>query len=257
MASKISSFFDNLFYRMAAVRWRKAATKASAADLGTLRSQRHHARQLRVYLNEVNHVADNRLALPRIGSNAFTRPGGTEWSWRPRLWRGSVGKKGSAAVTSNTALGREVKIFHDCKISELTLRQIRNTREEDLAPYGLRLDVFRFDGSFLSLVVDLPPEAYQGLQRRHIVRVSMIIHLEKPLEVFARLNVKHGPNVEQIVQEVPMDQTEAVVEFDLGYSDLNEKRIEGAWLDLIFEGPEMNEVTIRDMTACRYPRAEM
>jgi len=29
------------------------------------------------------------------------------------------------------------------------------------------------------------------------------------------------------------------------------------WLDLIFESPEMNQVTIRDLTFCRYPRAEI
>ena len=48
-----------------------------------------------------------------------------------------------------------------------------------------------------------------------------------------------------------------MVEFDLGYSDINEKRVERMWLDLIFEGPEMNQITIRDITFCRYPRAEL
>ena len=43
-------------------------------------------------------------------------------------------------------LGREATLFHDCTHSELTLRQLRNLREADLAPYGLRMDVFRFDG---------------------------------------------------------------------------------------------------------------
>ena len=52
------------------------------------------------------------------------------------------------ARASKTNLGEEVTVFHDCKISELTLRQVRNTREADLAPFGLRMDVFRFDGSF-------------------------------------------------------------------------------------------------------------
>jgi hypothetical protein len=28
--------------------------------------------------------------------------------------------------------------------------------------------------------------------------------VEKPLEIFARLNIKHGPNIEQIVRELPM-----------------------------------------------------
>ena len=53
-------------------------------------------------------------------------------------------------------LGDEVTVFHDCQISKLTLRQLRNYREADLVPFGLRMDVFRFDGSFLSLVLNMP-----------------------------------------------------------------------------------------------------
>ena len=60
---------------------------------------------------------------------------------------------------TKTGFGDEVTVFHDCRISELTVRQVRNTREADLAPYGLRMDVFNFDGSFLSLVIDLPDGA--------------------------------------------------------------------------------------------------
>ena len=36
---------------------------------------------------------------------------------------------------------------------------MRNNRSEDLAAFGLRMDVYQFDGSFLSLVLDLPKEA--------------------------------------------------------------------------------------------------
>ena len=134
---------------------------------------------------------------------------------------------------------------------------IRNTREEDIAPYGLRMDVFRFDGSFLSLVVDLPGEAADGLRRTHLMRMSCIVEMEKPLEIFARLNIKHGPNVEQVVRELPLHEKEVMVEFDLAYTKLNEKRVEKLWLDLIFEGPEMNQVTLRDLTFSRRPRAEL
>ncbi len=148
-------------------------------------------------------------------------------------------------------------MFHDCRISELTFRQIRNTREEDLAPYGLRMDVFRFDGSFLSLAIDLPPEAVAGLQRRHLMRLSMVIEMEQPLEIFARLNVKHGPNTEQIVRELPLNEVEVMVEFDLAYTNMNEKRVERAWIDLIFESPEMNQIVLRDLTVARRPRAEV
>ena len=153
-------------------------------------------------------------------------------------------------------MGEQVTLFHDCVESELTLRQLRNTREEDLAPYGLRMDVFRFDGSFLSLAIDLPDEGVNGLGRRHLIRLETIVEMEKPLEIFARLNVRHGPNSEQMVRELPLNEQNVMVEFDLGYTRLNEKRVENAWIDLIFEGPEMNQVILRDLTLSRRPRAE-
>ena len=154
-------------------------------------------------------------------------------------------------------LGNEVTLFHDCEVSELTMRQLRNLRAQDLAPYGLRMDVFRFDGSFLSLVVDMPGECVEGLKRTHLIRMDVIVELEKNIEIFARLNIKNGPNTEQIVRELDLSQDQIVVEFDLAYSTLNERRIDGAWVDLIFEGPEMNQVVLRDLTFSRRPRAQI
>ena len=139
----------------------------------------------------------------------------------------------------------------------MTLRQLRNQREADLAPFGLRMDVFRFDGSFLSLVIDMPKEASDGLKRKHLLRMDTIVEMEKPLEIFARLNIRNGPNTEQIVRELPLHQSEVMVEFDLAYTKLNEKRVEKMWLDLIFEGPEMNQVILRDLTFSRRPRADL
>ena len=71
------------------------------------------------------------------------------------------------------------------------------------------------------------------------------------------MNIKHGPNVEQIVRELPLGEDEVMVEFDLAYTKLNERRLERMWLDLIFEGAEMNQIILRDVTMTRRPRAEM
>lgn len=236
--------------------WRKAAARAERTELTRLRGQRTRARVLRYHLNHLIHVADNRLAFPVIGSNAFQKAHDADWAWRPELWRGSLPAPGMSSVESKTKMGNEVTLFHDCRVSELTLRQLRNTRESDLAPFGLRMDVFRFDGSFLSLAIDLPEDGVRGLNRGHLLRLDTIVEMEKPLEIFARLNVQHGPNTEQLVRELPLNQENVMVEFDLGYSRLNEKRVEKAWLDLIFEGPEMNQVILRDVTLSRRPRAE-
>ncbi len=182
---------------------------------------------------------------------------GTDWQYRPLLWRGPLARPGKAAVPSQEQIGSEVVLFHDCQLSDLTVRQLRNTRETDLAPFGLRMDVFRFDGSFLSLAVDVPESGTDGLRKRHIVRIDAIFEMEKPLEIFARLNIKHGPNTEQIVRELPVQSNDVSVEFDLAYTKLNEKRVDKMWVDLIFEDPEMNQIILRDVMFSRRPRSEL
>ncbi|GGL54156.1 DUF6478 family protein [Wenxinia marina] len=238
-------------------RWSRIARRAETADLSDLQRQRARARALKARLDDVVAIADSRLALPRIGSSAFPRQPGTDWSWRPRLWRGPWGLRGMAAAASGTAIGDGATLFHDCSTSELALRQLRNRREGDLAPFALKMEVFRFDGSFLSLVLELPPAASEGLKRRHLLRVEMSVEVERSLKIFLRLNVKHGPNVEQLVRELPLGQEETFVEFDLAYTRLNEKRTERMWLDLIFDGPDMNQIVLRDVTFARYPRAQL
>lgn len=257
MSEQRQSFWGQLLHRITLRRWRSISRRARNLDATTLRRTRYQARQLRSHIDEVIHVGDEMLALPVVGSNAFQKPFGTDWAWRPEAWSRKLAVPGLSSVTTKSMLGGEVTMFHDCAFSELTLRQLRNQREEDLAAYGLRMDVFRFDGSFLSLVIDLPEGAVQGLRKDHIVRVEVIVECENPIEIFTRLNIKHGPNTEQIVRELPMHESRAVVEFDLAYSALNEKRVEKAWLDIIFEGPEMNQVTLRDLTFARRLRAAL
>lgn len=226
-------------------------------DLESLHALRGRAWSMRRHLDRVLHLAEGRLALPVMGSNAILRPMGTDWAWRPAVWRGAIPVPGQSSVQSKAEIAEGTTLFHDCRVSELTLRQVRNQRESDLAPFGLRMDVFGFDGSFLSLAIELPDEAVRGLKLRHMIRMTTIVEMEKPLEIFARLNIRHGPNQEQIVRELPLQDDEVMVEFDLAYTRMNEKRVDKMWVDLIFEGPEMNQVTLRDLTFTRRPRAEL
>ena len=257
MAKLGGKFLDAFRFARSRSHWAKAAARAGSADLSDLRLQRQRARDLRRHLDDLIHVADGRLAQPLTRATDLPGPYGSDWGWRPDLWRGPLPQPGLASVQSKTMLGRDLTLFHDCDRSELTLRQLRNRREGDQAPFGLHMDVFRFDGSFLSLVVDLPVQAVTGLQQRHLIRLNTVIEMERPIEIFARLNIRHGPNTEQLVRSLPLQDPEVMVEFDLAYSSMNEKRVEKAWVDLIFEGPEMNKVTLRDLTFSRRPRAEL
>lgn len=257
MANRFGMVIDRLFHARRLRRWDQLAKRAGDADLLTLRALRTRVREVRRRTDRVLFQADARLTLPLIGPNAIQKPLHTDWAWRPELWRGPLSPPGMAAIESRAKIGGEVTVHHDCRISELTARQIRNSSEEDLAPFGLRLDVFRFDGSFLSLAIELPKSAVDGLKRHHLMRLTTVVQMEQPLEIFARLNIQHGPNAEQLVREIPLGQEESFVEFDLAYSKLNEKRIERAWIDLIFEGPDMNQIVLRDLTLSRRPRAEI
>jgi hypothetical protein len=119
------------------------------------------------------------------------------------------------------------------------------------------LEVYRFDGSFVSFVHDLPPEAIAGLTLNHFIAVDIRAEREQPIEVYARLNVQHGPNVEQMVRQVDFKGDGGRAEFDLAYTKINERRIEKAWLDLILEGPEMTRIAIWDVVVMRAPRADV
>ena len=257
MQSWITSLSDRVTDRRALRRWARVARDAGNVDKPTLRQSRMQARQLRQTLDQLLFAADSRLALPALGSNTFQKPLHSDWAHRPEAWRGPLEPAGVASVRNATAFADEVKLFHDCPLAEVAVRQVRNTREADLAPFGVALEVFGFEGSFLSMAIELPDDATDGLHRNHIVRLSVKAEAERPIDVFARLNIQHGPNHEQLPDKQTLENGGAQFEFDLAYSGMNEKRVQKMWVDLVFGDPEMNQITLRDLTLYRYPRAEI
>lgn len=257
MGRKFNGLIDRILFRRSLRRYGLLADAAPAMDLASVRRARARAWALRRQLDRVIHTADHRLALPVIGSNAIRSPVGSDWVWRPMPWQQPIAVPGLAPVPGRAEVCTGITLFHDCPLSELVLRQQRNSRDGDLAPFGLRLDVFRFEGSFLSLAIDLPPEAAEGLKSRHLIRLDAIVEVERPLGIFARLNIRQGPNVEQVVRELPQSTAGEMVEFDLAYIRMNEKRADKLWIDLIFEAPGMNQIVLRDVTLSRRPRAAL
>ena len=212
---------------------------------------------MRRQLDRVLQTADARLSVPALTVGLPQMPLGTDWSWRPDLWRGALPETGAVAFSDRTALGDGVALYHDCPLGEVVVRQVRNDRPEDRAPYGLAIDVFGFKGTFLSLALNLPETAVEGLKSRHLVRAELAIDSDQPLRAFARLNIKHGPNLAQPVSALPEAGRDKVAEFDLAYADINEKRVERAWMDLILNDAAMTRIVIRDVVLSRRPRAEL
>ncbi|MGP3696932.1 DUF6478 family protein [Rhodobacter sp. NSM] len=244
---------EGMLHRLALRRWSRIADGAAREDPEALRLHRTQARALRGQIDRLLRMADARLAAPRSGAAAPRLPLGTDWNWRPEPWAGAVPLPVIASAAKRAELCEGITLFHDCDLGEIVLRQIRNARPGDPAPHGLQFEVFRFTGTFLSIAIDLPGAASSGISRRHLFRLEAAIDLEWPTTVYARLNVRQGPNTEQQVRAL----SDGVTEFDLAYTGMVETRVEKMWVDLIFEGPGMNRIILRDVTLSRRPRAEL
>ncbi len=255
--SKRSKLIETGFDAVGLKRWQRRALAAKTMSRGELLRFSDRARELRMQLDRLVRTSEDRLTIPREGSDTFQKQRGSDWAWRADAWRWRNDQTGQASAVNGTWIGPDLQLFHDCPHNEISARQLRNASEHDMAPYAMRLDVLAFEGSFMSVVLGLPESAVTGLRKHHLVRLSTTIEAERDIEIFARLNVQHGPNTEQFVRELQVRQGESWVEFDMSDADLNENRIDRMWVDLIFENPAMNQVTIRDMAFSRSPRAEI
>ncbi len=252
-----TGILGSYFQKRALKQWERLTERAQTTDLASLKNLRTAARATAQRVGDVNHIVDARLTRPLIGSEAMKLPPSTDWSHRPDLWSGPLCPSGVAPARNNATLGNEVTLYHDCKMQTLSLKQIRNTRPSDVAPFGLQMEVYTFDGSFLSLVLKAPDGMVKGLTKNHILRLSLRIESERPLEIAARMNLKHGPNTEQISKEIDQSQGDSLAEFDLAYVPFNEKHSEHIWFDLFFDSPAMNKVTLRDLTLSRHARSKL
>lgn len=256
-SSHLQSLIDRLAYGKVLARWQEATQDAAQTDVMILRRQAERARDLNAVLEKFQKIADVRLALPHVGANAPVRWAGADWVWRPDGFRYPLSRTGLACVADGDKLNDEIRVFHDCSQRDITLRQQRNTAADDLAPFGVVVEAYEFSGTFLSLAITLPDAALQGLTRRHLLGLEMMVTADAPIAVNARLNIRHGPNVTRYGQDMEMAGNTARHEFDLSLTDFHENRVDRVWIDLFLTNVTMNQITIRDMVLFRRPRAEV
>ncbi|CTQ49309.1 DUF6478 family protein [Jannaschia donghaensis] len=257
---RLPSLVESLRSRLAVRRWQRAAQSAETLDAATLARLGPRARQVATHARQLAEAADRVLDGRHVGTDAIDRPPQCDWAWRPAPWAVQMTPQVIAGATGGTGLTDGVRLFHDCPLTEITLKQTRTNRPDAAAPYALSVDALGFAGSFLSLALDLPQQAALSLRRSHIIGISTRLKMERTGEMFVRLNIKQGPNTDQMVSELrPGDHAGSPVtaEFDLGFDEINPAKLEGAWIDLIFERPEMNLVRIEDLTVTRRPRADI
>lgn len=242
--------------------WQRLAEATGGMTLRRLRELQDDARGLRRSADRFIAIAQSRLDSVQRPVDLADLPRGTDRRWRPPFLSTRIAPSGIAAPASGTWLGEQAAVWHDCPAGALILRQMPNRGAADLAPFGLLLETLGFSGSYLSVSVTLPDAARDGLTRAHIIRLDVTLTVERPMSIYARLNIGHGPNTDTLLRHLgdiaPGPEPVArEIEFDLHYVEMNEKRLEKLWLDLIFEAPQMNAVRIRDLFLSRHLRADV
>jgi len=255
MAKAADTILERIRHQRSLAGWLHRADRVSGIGPARLEMLRGRAIEMRRHIDRFVQAADARLEEAPTLTADDRLPLGTDWVWRPDPWTGRLSGPGLASVGSGSALGDSVHLFHDCPLAEIGLRQRRNPGERGLPAFGVEVEVFGFRGSFLSLALELPDAAAQGLRARHLIRLETLAECERPLGLFARLNLQQGPNVAPILRQVSVERGERVVEFDL--AGTGAARVERLWLDLIFEAPAMNRITLRDVRLSRHPRAAL
>jgi hypothetical protein len=238
---------DRILERSVIRRWSRAGLEADQAEPAFLRGLGRQARRLSRRFEQMMQATEQRL-LPNA---ALPRPLHADWAWRPEPWSVPLAPVGLVSPPSGAGFGADAKFFHDCPDADFMVRQIRVPSGAPV--FALDIEVLHFDGRFLSMAVDLPREAVDGLSRRHILRIGLDAEMDVPVRCFGRLNVRHGPNVAQVVQAFG---DAGHVDLDLATAELDEDGVSAAWIDVILERPAMNRFRLADLTVSRRPRAE-
>lgn len=261
MARLENSWLSGRIRARAARHWQNLLERAQRRSGAVSEDMRDEARDLQQVLTGYLHTTEIRSLSGRDSLSRMELPAGTDWRWRPEILRARNATPALVAPVSGRWLSDEVALFHDCPQCALILRQLRNRRATDLSDYALALEVMGFEGSFLSFSLGLPPEAIEGLGAHHILRLESTLQSERPITVYARLNIQQGPNTEKILRQMgdPIDgyNCNRVIEFDLGYADMSQRSVEKAWVDVIFEAPFMDAVALRDVILSRHARAQI
>ncbi|WP_240910451.1 DUF6478 family protein [Pontivivens nitratireducens] len=160
---------------------------------------------------------------------------------------------GHVSPPSGAQLAADVSLHHDMNPPRIVTRQI----QRDEGHHDFALDIWNTQGSFMSLALALPSEQMAKIAREDLIRLDYTIELEQRCDVFARLNLVHGPNTEQVVRQLDLRNQGDVLEFDVHYTAFDPTRAREIWIDLIFNTRPLNRVVVRDLVISRRPRLSL
>lgn len=256
MKRRLEGWLHRYRHRAVLRRWRTVATAAPGLGPAARRRLLREADDLHLALGSARRALMRQAAAPGVPlPDLLPR---TDRAWRlpallapvaPGIWTGAEPRIDA---------GGAMVLFHDAGRTGLVLRQGPG---DGPVPRAFDLEVFDFDGSFLSIVVDLPPEITAGLAATHLVGLALTAAQDRPERILLRLNLRHGPNVSHLYAEYPAGTFGTQVsgphwaEFDGIEARLDGRPVDHAWLDILPEHPALSRLRLSDLVLSRRPRA--
>ncbi|MEL7278691.1 MAG: DUF6478 family protein [Pseudomonadota bacterium] len=239
--------FVNRLHRRVWLRWTDPSADLPPTMLKRLRRQARNGADV---LRRVERAADAALSAP-VSEQVLLQPTeDAEFHHRPALFCGQVDRAFHDSPGTGLAVGPDLTLHHD--LEEAVFSAALGT-----GPPSLMIEGYEMRGSFLSLAIALPDMEAPRTSRDRLIRLAYDFTMDVPGPVYARLNLRHGPNVEQITRALDLQASENWVEFDAFYTEYEPARGTAMWIDLIFEPPRMNALTIRDLAVMRRPRVSL
>ena len=188
-------------------------------------------------------------------------PPGTDWAWRPAILTESLPETGPATPESGSGFAAGITVWHDLPGTPITLMQVAPDGGADGPPHALDLICTAGPGTgYCAISLDLPEGVLAGLDTGFVLQVDIRLGADSPPDLYLRLNIEHGPNTERLLRHLDLAGGRAArVEagFDLGFVEMNPRRLSKIWLDLIAERPGRNRIRLHDLVVSRHRRADM
>ena len=181
----------------------------------------------------------------------FDIPAKTQWSYRPQIWRQPSPFDIYGDILSGTELGPLVTLHHDGEGEAI------NIRRPDSDASALDFHFNEFQGGFFSVAFELPEAGIHALARHDLMRIAISSSADEPFVAYVRLNLRHGPNNEQITRMIDIGDGDSFAEFDVFYTEFNPNRVTSVWIDLIMNDPASRKITFDEVVILRRARASL
>lgn len=149
----------------------------------------------------------------------------------------------AGTAASGSKICPRMSLHHDAKNLAMTWYRVASH-----TPFpSLRMTCYRFDGSFVSLALEIPIKQSRMARPGHELAVSFGARASRPIALNTRLNLSVDDVIHSQASHRILHSARHEVVFQLNHLDLRAETTGAAWCDLMLRSPEMVEVDLYDV----------